>query len=60
MTSQYHITAALQFLEESHTPEILRAAGPEGLHVDELARKIDDIRSGKGPIARPLDPSVAG
>ena len=47
----------IQFLEESHTPEILRAAGPGGLHVDELARKIDAVRGDKGAVTKPLDSS---
>ncbi|KAI0682005.1 S-adenosyl-L-methionine-dependent methyltransferase [Earliella scabrosa] len=55
--STYHLTAALQFLEASHTVEILRAAGAEGLHVSELAQRIDHVRSGSGANIRPLDPS---
>ncbi|KAI0712854.1 S-adenosyl-L-methionine-dependent methyltransferase [Cerioporus squamosus] len=53
--SACHITPAIQFLEASHTPEILRAAGPDGLHVDELARKIDELRAANGPISKPLE-----
>ena len=47
-------------LEATHAVEILREAGEEGLHVDELARKIDYIRSGNlnGALAHPLEPSV--
>ena len=47
-------------LEATHAVEILREAGEEGLHVDELARKIDYIRSGNlnGALAYPLEPSV--
>lgn len=53
----YQVSAAIQFLEESHTPEILRAAGPDGLPVEELARKIDELRAVRGPVSKPLDPS---
>ncbi|RDX43035.1 O-methyltransferase [Lentinus brumalis] len=51
-----HITPAIQFLEASHTPEILRAASAEGLHVDQLARKIDELRVATGPVSKPLEP----
>ncbi|TFK83064.1 S-adenosyl-L-methionine-dependent methyltransferase [Polyporus arcularius HHB13444] len=50
------VAAAIQILEASHAPEILRVAGPDGLHVDELARKIDELRAAKGPVSRPLEP----
>ena len=49
------MTAAMQFLEASHTVEILRDAGPGGLHIDELSDKIDYIRAGKGDVVKPLD-----
>ena len=57
---QFQLSAALQVLEATHAVEILRAAGEEGLHVDELARQIDYIRSGNlnGALAYPLEPSV--
>ncbi|KAI0326190.1 S-adenosyl-L-methionine-dependent methyltransferase [Cubamyces sp. BRFM 1775] len=42
-----HITAALSFLEASNVVEILRGAGPEGLHAQDIARKIEEIRLGK-------------
>ncbi|KAI0350580.1 S-adenosyl-L-methionine-dependent methyltransferase [Trametes cingulata] len=42
-----HITAALSFLEETNTVEILREAGPQGLHVKDLARRINEVRYGK-------------
>ena len=32
--------ACLRFLEASHTVEILRAAGPHGMHVRELSRNV--------------------
>ncbi|KAI0326179.1 S-adenosyl-L-methionine-dependent methyltransferase [Cubamyces sp. BRFM 1775] len=41
------VTAALSVLEASHTVEILRDAGPQGLHINELARKVDQIRLGE-------------
>ncbi len=53
---QSQVAAAIQILEASHAPEILRAAGPDGLHVDELARKTDELRAGKGPVSKPLEP----
>ena len=45
------------FLEASNTVEILRAAGPEGLHVTELARRVDEVlgSEGKGANGAPLD-----
>ena len=54
---QYQVSGAIQLLEESHIPEIMRAAGPDGIAVDELARKIDELRAAKGPVAKPFDPS---
>ncbi|KAI0695252.1 hypothetical protein BC835DRAFT_965073 [Cytidiella melzeri] len=33
----YHLPACLRFLEASHIVEILREAGPRGLHVDNIA-----------------------
>ncbi|PIL26737.1 hypothetical protein GSI_11151 [Ganoderma sinense ZZ0214-1] len=53
----YQVSAAIQFLEESHTPEIMRAAGPDGIAVDELACKIDELRAVRGPVPKPFDPS---
>ncbi|KAJ3006607.1 hypothetical protein NUW54_g3873 [Trametes sanguinea] len=38
-----HITAALSFLEASHAVDILRNAGPEGLHAVELAPHVADL-----------------
>ncbi|KAF8506141.1 S-adenosyl-L-methionine-dependent methyltransferase [Hysterangium stoloniferum] len=37
----YHLPACLRFAEQTHVTEILRVAGPEGLHVDEIAKKSD-------------------
>ncbi|KAI9066884.1 S-adenosyl-L-methionine-dependent methyltransferase [Trametes sanguinea] len=56
-----HITAALSFLEASHAVDILRDAGPEGLHAVELARKIDELHLGDDAAsateAQRLDPA---
>ncbi|KAL6306901.1 S-adenosyl-L-methionine-dependent methyltransferase [Sparassis latifolia] len=40
----YHLPSCLRFLEASHAVEILREAGPRGLHVRDLAKQIDDLR----------------
>ena len=40
----------MQFLEASNTVEILRAAGPGGLHVDEIARRIGELNGGGDPV----------
>ncbi|RPD56594.1 hypothetical protein L226DRAFT_480398 [Lentinus tigrinus ALCF2SS1-7] len=37
----YHLPACLRFLEASHTVELLRAAGPNGMHVSELSRHVN-------------------
>ena len=37
----------MQFLEASNTVEIRREAGPAGLHVKEIAKKISALRSWK-------------
>ncbi len=52
------MTACLGFLEASNTVEILRAAGPEGLHVAEIARRVDEVLGAEGKSAdgSPLDP----
>ncbi|RPD78566.1 S-adenosyl-L-methionine-dependent methyltransferase [Lentinus tigrinus ALCF2SS1-7] len=50
-----HLTACLQFLEASNTVEILRAAGPDGMHVDDIARRIAELNAGKDANAR-VDP----
>lgn len=34
----------MRFAEASHTVEILREAGPRGLHVDALAARITELR----------------
>ncbi len=45
---QEHVTTCLQFLEASNTVEILRAAGPEGMHVDDIAHRIGELSEGSG------------
>ena len=49
---QYHLPACLRFLEASHTVEILRAAGPNGMPVSELSRHInvDEGKLGKSAV----------
>ncbi|GBE83628.1 4-O-methyltransferase 1 [Sparassis crispa] len=50
----YHLPSCLRFLEASHAVEILREAGPRGLHVRDLAKQIDALRrrnSDTGPSA---------
>ncbi|KAI0635412.1 S-adenosyl-L-methionine-dependent methyltransferase [Trametes polyzona] len=37
----YHLPACLRFLEASHTVEILRTAGPSGVHVRDLGRHLN-------------------
>ena len=51
------MTACLNFLEASNTVEILRTAGPEGLHATEIARRVDEVlgSEGKGANGAPLD-----
>ncbi|KAI0628477.1 S-adenosyl-L-methionine-dependent methyltransferase [Trametes polyzona] len=47
-----YLTAALAFLEASDTVEILREAGPQGLHAQDLARRIDEVILGKEAATR--------
>ncbi|KAI1791339.1 S-adenosyl-L-methionine-dependent methyltransferase [Ganoderma leucocontextum] len=53
-----HLTACLGFLEASNTVEILREAGPGGLHIAEIARRVDEVlgSAGKSANGSPLDP----
>ncbi|PCH41979.1 S-adenosyl-L-methionine-dependent methyltransferase [Wolfiporia cocos MD-104 SS10] len=48
----YHLPACLRLLEAAHIPEILREAGPRGLHVNEISRRVGQLlranRSRKG------------
>ncbi|TBU24980.1 S-adenosyl-L-methionine-dependent methyltransferase [Dichomitus squalens] len=57
-----HIVASIQFLEATNTVEILREAGPEGVHVNELARRIDVLASDQDGTAsaEPVDPDKLG
>ncbi|TBU37789.1 O-methyltransferase [Dichomitus squalens] len=50
-----NLIACLQFLENTHTVEILREAGPQGLHVKDLAARITDVRRGANPNVRDID-----
>ncbi|KAH9830194.1 S-adenosyl-L-methionine-dependent methyltransferase [Rhodofomes roseus] len=43
----YHLPAGLRLLEAAHIPEILRDAGPKGMHVEDIARRVGEIRAGK-------------
>ena len=52
---QEHVTACMQFLEASNTVEILRSAGAEGMHVDDIARHIERLNPGGVGSAR-VDP----
>jgi len=36
---QYHLPSCMRLLEASHVVEILREAGPTGLHVDAISEK---------------------
>ncbi|KAF9812909.1 hypothetical protein IEO21_05905 [Rhodonia placenta] len=40
----YNLPACLRLLEAAHVPEILREAGPKGLHVREIAMRVDKVR----------------
>ncbi|KAI0653068.1 S-adenosyl-L-methionine-dependent methyltransferase [Cubamyces menziesii] len=59
-----HISAALSVLEATHTVEILRDAGPQGLHINDLARKVEQIRLGANAASKSdvehLDPVKLG
>ena len=39
------MAACMRFLEASNTVEILRAAGPNGLHTSEIARRIAETNT---------------
>ncbi|KAI0064272.1 O-methyltransferase [Artomyces pyxidatus] len=41
MAMQFHVCTALRVAIEVHVPEILRDAGPKGLHVREIARQFN-------------------
>ncbi|TBU26516.1 O-methyltransferase [Dichomitus squalens] len=55
-----NLIACLQFLENTHTVEILREAGPQGLHVKDLAARITDVRRGANPNVKDIDHSKIG
>ena len=56
--TQTNFVACLQFLEASNIVEILREAGPAGLHVKEITRKVSELRNSKvGGEPIELDPS---
>ncbi|RDB30841.1 4-O-methyltransferase 1 [Hypsizygus marmoreus] len=38
-TLGYHVPSCMRLLEASHTVEMLREAGPDGLHVDDISRR---------------------
>lgn len=46
LVHQYHLPSCMRLLEASHTIEILREAGPQGLHVDVISQQ-NGIESGK-------------
>ncbi|KAL1945651.1 hypothetical protein VTO73DRAFT_1653 [Trametes versicolor] len=54
------ITSCIGFAEATHTVEILRAAGGEGLHVHDIARRINDLRRAVDASIAPLDPGKLG
>jgi hypothetical protein len=43
---QYHLPSCMRLLEASHTVEILRDAGPDGMHVKDIAER-NGAESGK-------------
>lgn len=60
MTVKTNFVACLQFLEASNIVEILREAGPSGLHVKEIAHKASELRRQKNdaePESIEFDPS---
>ncbi|KAI0827576.1 S-adenosyl-L-methionine-dependent methyltransferase [Trametes gibbosa] len=48
------LSASIRFLEAAHIPEILREAGPKGLHVGEIYRLVTELRSKE----LPPDPAI--
>ncbi|KAI0364842.1 S-adenosyl-L-methionine-dependent methyltransferase [Pilatotrama ljubarskyi] len=38
------LSAAIRFIEAAHIPEILREAGPQGLHVKDIQRSVTELR----------------
>ncbi|KAI0768816.1 S-adenosyl-L-methionine-dependent methyltransferase [Trametes elegans] len=60
VTTAGHVTSCMQFLEASHTVEILRAAGAGGMHVRKIARTIDELRGVQDGSVHALDSSKLG
>ncbi|KAF9653559.1 S-adenosyl-L-methionine-dependent methyltransferase [Thelephora ganbajun] len=50
----YHLPSCMRFLEASHAVEIIREAGPAGLHIKELAARVDCDPNKLGHILRLL------
>ncbi|KAA1472746.1 S-adenosyl-L-methionine-dependent methyltransferase, partial [Dentipellis sp. KUC8613] len=50
----YHLPSALRFLEAAHIPELLRPAGPEGLHVSAISAALGVDAEVEGRIAHIL------
>ncbi|KAH9851408.1 S-adenosyl-L-methionine-dependent methyltransferase [Lenzites betulinus] len=50
------VASCIGFAEASHTVEILREAGPDGLHTLDIAAKVEDLRRAVDPNVAPLDP----
>lgn len=44
---QYHLPACLRFMEATNVPEILREAGKEGMHVDEIGERVKGVEAWK-------------
>ncbi|KAI0324796.1 S-adenosyl-L-methionine-dependent methyltransferase [Cubamyces sp. BRFM 1775] len=49
-----HLQACMRFMEEAHIVEILRDAGPQGMHVNDIHRAVVDLR----PQSATPDPAV--
>ena len=47
----------INFVEAAHIPDILREAGPDGMSVVEIARKVTEVRKGKGTRDVEMDPA---
>ena len=54
MTFQGQFASAIRFLEAAHIVEILREAGPAGLHVKDILRSVLDLRT-NSKTATPAD-----
>lgn len=49
---QGQLSECVRFMEAAHVAEILKEAGPEGMHVDDICRAIIDLRP-KSSVACP-------